>query len=478
MSKDSTPPTTTDRSCPPLLRELWQLLAAHRGAVQQTRVFDRLRGLVVGQLCTLGRHTLTQALVALGLVDTDPSAFYRLLGRGRLAYGTLSRCFVRETLVQVPASGPYVAVVDGMQVPRSSRRMPGTAWLPCPRTPRFAQGSHRAQFFVHLAALLPRWEGYSRALPLRLDPAFPAKAVPGAAASQSEAQAALTQVAWLRGELDAAARTEQPLLVLGDAHFDTLAGWCQLPERTVLLVRTACNRALYHLPPPGARKTRKYGERAPQPATWVGTQNGWQYATIRVRGRTVPARYRVEGPFLRRGAAGRPLFLLVVSGSRRAQGRYRRRREPAYFLVNAVQAADGAWVLPLPAVELVAWAWQRWEVEVCHREMKSGFGVGHMQCWSPRSTVLAVQLQAWTYAICVLAGYRAWGYDRHPRRTRTLWWPGAARWSLATLWQGFQHAFARAAAPHPRRAAPRGTWQEGESWLHHLDHLLADSLAA
>ena len=188
MAQNSTTAPST-RAFPALLQELWLLLAAHRPAVRQARVFDRLRALVVGQLCTVARHTLTQALVALGLTDTDPCAFYRLLGRGRLDYAALTRCFLRETLAQVPASGPYAAVVDGVQMPRASRRMPGTGWLPCPRTPSFAKGSHRAQFFVHLAALLPCWQGYSRALPLRLDPAFSAKAVPGAAPSQSEAQA-------------------------------------------------------------------------------------------------------------------------------------------------------------------------------------------------------------------------------------------------------------------------------------------------
>jgi hypothetical protein len=267
-------PAALAPSIPPLLRALWQLLSAHCAAVQQQRVFDRLRALVVGQLCTQGRHTLTGALAALGLVDSEPSAFYRLLSRGRVCYQTLTRCLVRQTLSEVPASEPYVAVVDGVQVPRSSRRMPGTAWLPCPRTPRFAQGCHRAQFFVHLAALLPRWQGYSRAVPLRLDPAFPAKAVPGAATPQSEAQAGMAQVAWLRSELDAAGRHEQRLLVLGDAHFETLEGWRQLPERTVLLARTACHRALWAPPPAEARKSRKYGARAPRPESWVGAREG------------------------------------------------------------------------------------------------------------------------------------------------------------------------------------------------------------
>lgn len=478
MEQDTTRPIASPQVCPPLLQELWRLLAAHRSAVGQQRVYDRLRGLVVGQLCTLFRHTVTQALLALGLTNTDPGAFYRLLGRGRVCYETLTRCFLRETLAQVPESGPYVVVVDGVQVPRSSRRMPGTAWLPCPRTPCFAKGSHRVQFFVHVAALLPCWQGYSRALPLRLDPAFPAKAVAGAAPSQTEAHAASAQMTWVRRELDAAGRPGQGLLVLGDAHFDTLDCWRALPERTVLLVRTACNRALRTLPPAGCHKQRKYGESAPHPQEWVGARTGWRFATIAVRGRAVEARYRVEGPYLRPGLAACPLFLLVVSGSRAAKGRYRRRREAAYFLVNAVRDDQGQWVLPLPAADLVAWAWQRWEVEVCHREMKSGFGVGQMQCWAATSTVRAVQVQAWSYAVCVLAGYRAWGYDRHPRLTRSVWWGGASRWSLATLWRGYQLAFARLPAPLPRRAAPRGTWPEAEAWLLHLDTLLTDDPAA
>ena len=45
--------------------------------------------------------------------------------------------------------------------------------------------------------------------------------------------------------------------------------------------------------------------------------------------------------------------------------------------------------------ELLAWLWQRWEVEVAHREMKSGFGVGEMQCWTAVSTVASVQWGIW-----------------------------------------------------------------------------------
>jgi hypothetical protein len=51
MTQDTTPaggPVTL----PPLLVALWRLLAAHRPAVRQARCFDRLRALVVGQVCS------------------------------------------------------------------------------------------------------------------------------------------------------------------------------------------------------------------------------------------------------------------------------------------------------------------------------------------------------------------------------------------------------------------------------------------
>lgn len=477
MSEHTTavPPTCP---LPPLLSELWLLVGAHRAAVGQARVFDRLRGLVLGLVCVRVRHTWTQALLALGLTDTDPSAFYRLLSRGRVCYTTLTRCFLQQTLADCPADGPYVAVVDGVQIPRHSRRMPGTAWLRCPRTPPWKPGSHRAQFFCHLAVLLPCWQGTCRALPLRLDPAFPPKAVPGAAPPATEAQVASTQLTWLRAALDATGRPTQVLLALGDGHFDTVDGWRQLPARTVLRARTARHRALFHLPPPGSRKGRKYGARAPRPDAWLTDRAGWARLTLAVRGRTIRLRYRVAGPFVRQGAPQRPLFLLVVGGARHTQGRRTYRYDPAFWLVNAVQDQDGQWGLPLPVADLLGWAWQRWAVEVAHREMKSGFGVGQTQCWSARATVPAVQVHAWAYACCVLAGYRAWGYHRQPRLARGRWWPGAARWSLATLWRGYLLALAQSALHHPRRAAPRGTWAETEVWLHHLDALLPPPAAA
>ena len=239
--------------------------------------------------------------------------------------------------------------------------------------------------------------------------------------------------------MDAAGRREQRLLVLGDGDYDVAALWAGLPAGVTLMTRCARNRALYELPTPEKRRgaPRKYGPRARRLPEWLRERAGWQRARLPVRGRTIPVRYRVAGPFVVQGAPAQPVFLLVVPGARRRARRLR--RDPAYWLVTAAREGE-QWALPLPAEELLAWAWQRWEVEVCHRELKSGFGLGEVQCWNPTSAVLAVQWQAWADGVLVLAGYRAWGLTGAPMRPPALWWRGARRWSPGTLSRGYRQA--------------------------------------
>ena len=260
-------------------------------------------------------------------------------------------------------------------------------------------GIHRAQRFLHLAALLPRTEdGYSRALPLRWEPAFPEKAVlPEGMEPRKEWEAALDSLRWLRTELDAAGRKTQRLLTLGDGGFCVAKFFQELPQGVDLMARCAKNRALYALPNNKEcrrGRRRKYGDKARKPHEWLAERCGWRKAVFMVRGREVRPSYRVEGPFVLKGAAERPVFLVVVKGVDRRSKRHRRQRDPSFFLVTAIQNEE-QWMMPFPATELLGWMWQRWEVEVAHREMKTGFGLGEVQCWSENAAVLVVQWQAW-----------------------------------------------------------------------------------
>ena len=480
MPENTSPsPETLTTSATPLLDALRSLLVAHRSAFRQERTFLRAQALILGHLFAFARRTITQALLALGLTGHDWSAFYRLFDEPRIDYEELSRCFLRQSLPNVSPTEPYVAVVDGVQIPRSSYKMPGTSWLKSPRTPPFRRGPHRAQRFLHLACLLPKTQvGYSRALPLRLEPAFPHKAVPAEGFEpKKQWEAALEATVWLRENFDEAGRKEQPLLVLGDGDFSVAEFRAALPkEGVVLMSRCAKNRSLYSLPEGSSEergrqkrrgRRRKYGDRARRPEEWLAKRGGWHNSEVLVRGRRVPARFRIEGPYVVKKAAERPVFLVVVKGIDRVRGAKRRTRKPAYWLVSAVLGEDGGWKLPYQAEELLSWACQRWEVEVCHREMKSSFGLGEAQCWGPHSAILTVRWGAFSYGVMLLAGIRAWGLGKGPASLRPAgrWWGGSGRWSLGTLWRGYRSEMWGSDEFRPIFAPIRGGWPKKEALL-------------
>ena len=423
-----------------LMAEFRNLVMAHRAAFGQERCFRRMVALTVAMVFCFGRHTITQMLLALGLVDTDWSAMYRLFSRERFEVSVLNRCLFRETVQHVDEDELYVVGTDGTQIPRSSWRMPGTSWLKSPRTPVFKAGIHRAQRFVHGCWFTSMENGYSRAIPLRFVPAFPEKAVKADVAPCKEWEAAVTFVRWVRKELDAL-RPGQSILWLADGSYDTVPLWKAMPERVIAAIRTAKNRVLYaYLPPQERRGNRKYGDRMPKPEEWMRKwRTGTRIANVLVRGVTRRLRYRIVGPVVRQGAPDVPLFLIVVSGQEYQKGKKRirsKQRRPTAYLVSATWQ-NGQWVLPLAPTLLLAWLWQRWEMEVAHREMKSSLGVGEQQCWSARSAIVSVQWSVWVYAVLVLSGYRAWHLSTGPAPIAS-WSHRPRRWSFNTLWRAYR----------------------------------------
>src|SRR5258708_22521781 len=293
---------------------------------------------------------LTDRLRSLGLVAEDWSAWYRLWERPkRFVEEQAAGVLLGLTRRLVGVSELYVVGVDSRQVWRDSRRMEGTSWLVCGRTPKWKVGIHRAQRFLNGSWLTPLAAGFCRAIPLRWLPAFPDKAVLNAHAPHNEHLAGLTFVQWVRQQLNAQGRIAQRVLCLADGSFDKPDFWRGLPDQVTALVRTAKNRALYQRPGhyAGKGKPRTYGEKAPAPQDYAKRRTGWQTTSLTVRGKTRRTVYRVEGPFLRQTMAQVPLMLICVRGQTWARGGKTKRREPCYYLVNAVEQ-DRHWRPPLP----------------------------------------------------------------------------------------------------------------------------------
>lgn len=286
---------TAPRATRPLLPELFALLAAHRPAFRQDRPAQRATALVLGWLVTFGRHTISQVVLALGWGAADWSGWYRLLAKPRLDYGVLTRTLVEQVLPLAPPADPFLVLLDGVQVPRESRRMPGTSWLKAPRNPAFRPGIHRAQRFLHLAWLPhPTATGFSRVVPLQWRPAPPPKAVPIPGVPPTrEWEAGQQALHWLRAVLDGAGRTEQRVLAIADGAYSNAASWAGRPRATDLLARCPRNRSLFALPParrgwggPVATATRRHGPTPGWRSGRVGTRRPWRCGGGRFRSRT------------------------------------------------------------------------------------------------------------------------------------------------------------------------------------------------
>jgi hypothetical protein len=418
-----------------LINQFIQLLELHRSMFGQERVFLRMIVLVIGEIFAFKTHRITDLLRAMRLTDEDWSGWYRLFeDKKRYLVDKANETVFEQTLEHVGADEVYVIGGDCTQVWRDSRRMEGSSWLKCPRNPPWRIGIHRAQRFLNGSWLTPLTDGFSRAIPLVWWPAFPEKAVLKEHKSLKEHLAGVQFVQWVKRQLTRCGRPDQRVLALFDGSYDKPEFWRDLPKGVTALVRTAKNRALYYkltAEEALANKKRKYGDHAPAPQDYLKERPGWKTTTLTVRGRHRRTVFKVVGPLLRRPMSDVPLFLICVRGQQWRTSNRTKRREPVYYLVNA-EFIDDRWQLPIPVETLLCWAWQRWELEVVHREVKSLFGLGDKQCFQPHAAVVSVQWSAWLYALISLAAYRTYKLPAPPTRS-PAWYPHPKRWTLSSV---------------------------------------------
>lgn len=461
---------STEGPATPLCSTLFTLLKPYRSVVQQARVFDRLAMLTLSSALSLGRHTTSQLVATLGAGDEDWSAWYRLFNEPRVETEQMQRILLGQLLEAYAPDAVLPVVLDATQLPRSGRHMPGSGWTRAPRTPAWHPGIHRAQNWELLSLLLPRTaDGDSRAVPVRCEVIRSAKTTPmGAVPVRSEATVGADHLTWLRDDLVRQGRAEQPVLVIGDGRYSTAPILAHLPPHTMLLARCSRNRALFGLPShdaPRPGRPRRYGERGPTPEQMLHTKRGWEQLTIRVRGRTIRPRAKVTGPWLVKGAWETPVFCIVVQGVDRRDVRPKQFRKAQFWCLTAAPIPDGGWRLPMSLAEALGWAWQRWEVEVMHRELKSGHGLGDQQAFSDTGAAEVTAWVVWTYALFVLAGFRTWGLGPPPMARLNRWWT-PRRWSFTHLWQGLRQELWHAGEFQPVWARSPDKWHEMTTWYH------------
>lgn len=216
----------------------------------------------------------------------------------------------------------------------------------------------------------------------------------------------------VRDSLDQAGCQDRTVLIATDGSYCNRNIFRGLPDRVEVIERARGDITLYRQPTAeqltGRGRRRKYGDELPKPKE-IRTSDAypWQAARIFGAGRLHDLRYKMVANVLwKSGTLARPMRLIII-----APLQYRRTkkskllyRDPAYLLTTDLTSS----------VETLIQAYfDRWEIEVNHRDEKSMFGVGEAQVWSALAAPRVPQFQVAVYAMLLLASLIAYG----PKRT-------------------------------------------------------------
>jgi hypothetical protein len=214
-------------------------------------------------------------------------------------------------------------------------------------------------------------------------------------------------VAQLRTALDRAGGEAKTLVVAGDGSFCNRTALGEIPERTELIVRTRKDAKLCLPASPGTRRIYAADKFTPEQVR-QDKDIGWHTTKIFYGAKRRKIRYKSVADVLwQRGGRTRRLRLFVIAPTayRKRQSARLYYREPAYLLcTNRTSAAR----------RLLQIYFDRWQIEVNHREEKDTLGVGQAQLWNPVGVPKQPVLVVAAYSAIMLAALKPYGAQRGP----------------------------------------------------------------
>jgi hypothetical protein len=393
----------------------------------QRRTRQRALHLAYGFATAWGRHTISRALCALHAQFEDWSAAYRLFSRSPWKPTDLFQPILQRCADLSDPQGPIIIALDDTTVKKTGKRIPGVRYARDPMSPPFRMNLIRGQRFIQASAIV-RPEGLAgpaRAIPVRFHPSPPAPK-PGKRATEDQLRAyrqaqKKQNLSWhavglindLRTCLNQAGYTDRTALVAVDGSYCNSTVLRNLPDNVEVVGRARGDMTLFVPPNPSDAKAKGrrpiYGAALPKPKDILADNN----FPIRIdkvfgAGRLHNLQYKVVPRVQWRSGTRTRLLRLIVIAPLRYRPTHKSRllyRDPAYLLTTD---------LTTPEKDLIQAYFDRWEIEVNHRDEKSSLGVGHAQVWSEQAAWRVPQFQVAIYAMLLLASLYAYG----PKRTR------------------------------------------------------------
>lgn len=418
-----------------LLTQGWQ------DAFCQQRTLTRAVEHALTGPCCFGRRTLSRTICALGRHQQDWSSDYKIYSRSQWNENNLFNPIVNYHLTHYP-HGFIPLAVDDTKLKKQGRKIPGASWQRDPLSPPFHTNLTYALRFIQAALIFPHYQeggSDSRGFPIRFHEA-PVIKKPGKRATTADMAAyrqlkkqlnlstqTLALVHDIRQTLDQQGAGNRSLLLLLDGSFCNKTIFRASDPFIEMLARCRKDARLCLKASPGQRL--KYDPNIFTPEQ-IRKDDAipWQTADICFGGKTRSIRYKQKTDVLwRRGAARRPLRLIAIAPqpykiSPHARTNY---RQPAYLLCTDTSSSTQV---------LIQAYFDRWQIEVNHRDEKSVLGVGQAQLTSKQSVPRQPAFMVAAYSLLLLAALKEFG----PTRTSDYlplpkWRKHAARPSLLDI---------------------------------------------
>ena len=404
-----------------MLLDTWlEIVADWKDVFAQARTTRRAVRQALGSLVCLGRRTLSRVIWTNGGEQRSWSSEYFLHSRAEWDPQQLFAPLLKRALTWCPGRLVGVAV-DDTRLRKTGLCIPQAFYQRDPLSPPFHWNLIRGLRFLQASLLLPLHRCApvgSRALPIRFQDA--------PAVKRPRRNAPLEQWRWyrelvkrlnlsrrftrmmgqLRQMLDEAGAANQILVLAADGSFCNRTVFSAPRDRTEIIARARKDAVLcFRVPQPSRRfyaldKFTPEQVRQDEAIPWQTTKLFYGGKRRRIRYKELPCLY------WRTGARQQPLRLLVVAPTpyrNRQSGRLYYRR-PAYLLTTDLGSS---------AKPLLQIYFDRWQIEVNHREEKDTLGVGQAQLWNetavPKQPVLVVA----AYSALLLASLITFGAERN-----------------------------------------------------------------
>ena len=418
-----------------LLACFLEIVAGWEALFPQSRTYIRAVRQALGTLICLGRHTLSRIIWTNGGQQKDWRADYFLFSRSKWDPAQLFTPILQQALRWCP--GRYLGVaIDDTRLRKTGMRIQQAFYQRDPLSPKFYVNLMLGLRFLQASLLVPvfrRAKVGARALPIAFEEVsvvkHPRHKMPKRKPSQGKRTAPLSPLELEWKQYRAAQKAHSLSTHLRDLmrRLRTTFDACGAAHKILLLAvdGSFCNRTVFTTVVPGveliarARKDIKlcfraatgsrrfYGQEKLTPEqVRLDDSRPWKTTKIFYGGKRRKVEYKeVAGVFWQGGGRKRPLRLLVVRPTRykkRLSGRYYYRR-PAYLLTTVVHGT---------VRQLLQIYFDRWQIEVNHREEKDTLGIGQAQLWNTISVPKQPAFAVACYSALLLASLQAFGAER------------------------------------------------------------------